>query len=264
LTSAAESFVVALARASKRAKRHLRGLDPASRDDVLATAILWCWEHKADYDPSVALEDWFLGAIRNARKSFEAGESRNAAELVPEMVSADDPVTHAEAIQAVEIVARALSPEEGRVADLMVAGYSRTEIRGQLGQVANDTLAAIRARLDALKPYIPDSRELRRVMRHARTPPAMGSDDHGELAPIDREIERLEFAPPAGADCPPCWRCQWFDGFMPGPHRPVRMPIVEPAVRDAVRDTEARKLEIAQKVRDKDLLLNEVSNEYRV
>ena len=63
------------------------------------------------------------------------------------------------------------------------------------------------------------------------------------------ELEQLDFAPPAGKDCPPCWRCMWFEGFMPDGKRSTRMGIEDAEVREAVQSTEARKIEIAQRVR---------------
>jgi hypothetical protein len=62
-------------------------------------------------------------------------------------------------------------------------------------------------------------------------------------------LEQLDFAPPAGMDCPPCWRCQWYYGFMPSGKRETRMDIEDLEVREAVKNTEARKIEIAQQVR---------------
>ena len=63
-------------------------------------------------------------------------------------------------------------------------------------------------------------------------------------------LEKLEFSPAAGKDCPPCWRCMWFEGYMPAGKRETRMKIEEAEVREAVKNTEARKIEIAQQVRD--------------
>ena len=63
------------------------------------------------------------------------------------------------------------------------------------------------------------------------------------------ELEQLDFAPPAGKDCPPCWRCQWYYGFMSSGKRETRMDIEDLEVREAVKNTEARKIEIAQRVR---------------
>jgi hypothetical protein len=106
---------------------------------------------------------------------------------------------------------------------------------------------------------MPDNTEFRRTIRAGH--PAYNSDNIGApdaklaeenrgLSWIDKEIERLDFPPPSGKECPPCWRCRWYDGFMPGTSKTVRMPITEPAVKQAVMETEARKIDIAQQVRD--------------
>lgn len=251
MTSGAEQFVIALARASQRARRYLRGLAAADREDVLATAILWCWEHKTTYDPSVALDDWFVGAIRNALRDWRRGEGRNNAELVEVMQAPDDPSTHAEAIEAVEAVAKALSPEEQRIAELITRGHTRKEIRDVMGPMANDAVAAVRVRLRGMRDLMPDFKHVSRIIRSARTPAAAASADAEITKPIgiDREIARLEFTPPGGADCPPCWKCKYFDGYLPLGSRSTGMVIVEPEVRDAVRETELRKLAIAARVR---------------
>jgi hypothetical protein len=66
---------------------------------------------------------------------------------------------------------------------------------------------------------------------------------------IDKDIERLDFPPPSGKECPPCWRCKWFEGYKPSKHKSLRFPVTEPEVREAVLDTEARKIDIAGRVR---------------
>jgi DNA-directed RNA polymerase specialized sigma24 family protein len=248
LTSAAEQFVISLARASKRARKYLRGLAAADREDVLATAILWCWEHKTEYDPSVALDDWFIGAIRNARSAWVRGEARQSAELVQEMQGSDDPVTQAQAIEAVEAIARTLTPEENKIAELVILGHSRREIREKLGPMANEMAGTVRTKLAGLHDLMPDFRHVSRIIRSVRTPAV---HDMSERTPgnIDKEIAQLEFAPPRGAECPPCWKCRWFDGFLPTGKLSTQMMIKEPEVRDAVRETEARKIAIAKGVR---------------
>ena len=74
-------------------------------------------------------------------------------------------------------------------------------------------------------------------------------ESEAQMSSIDIEIEQLDFAPPAGKDCPPCWRCMYCEGFMPDGKRATRMDIEDLEVREAVKNTEARKIEIAQQVR---------------
>ena len=69
------------------------------------------------------------------------------------------------------------------------------------------------------------------------------------MSDIDRKIEQLDFAPAHGKDCPPCWRCMWFEGFLPLGKRDTRMDIADDEVRAAVSSTEGQKILIAQQVR---------------
>jgi hypothetical protein len=80
-------------------------------------------------------------------------------------------------------------------------------------------------------------------------PPVSSDDADDPLSEIDVALERLDFAPPAGKDCPPCFRCMWFYGFLPGDKRSTRMNIEDIEIREAVKNTEVRKIEIAQQVR---------------
>jgi hypothetical protein len=104
-----------------------------------------------------------------------------------------------------------------------------------------------------LRALIPESAHTNVILRRVVTPPLPSSDENagsGHQPDIDKEIAALDFPPPSGKECPPCWRCKWFEGYMPGEHRPIRMPISEAEVRDAVRDTEAEKIRIAQEIRN--------------
>jgi RNA polymerase sigma factor (sigma-70 family) len=243
----AELFVITLARASRRARRYLKGMDSADRDDVLGSAILWCWENRALYNPSVPLDDWFVGAIRNARRDWSRGESRQVAEIVEDFPAPDTTLALAQSREAAERLAATLSDRAAAVAALVARGYSRRLIGHKL-RLSDYELSAIQKDLRRLRHLLPDETEFRATLRAASRG---GSDsDARPLAPIDREIEKLEFSPPPGKECPPCWRCKWFEGFLPGDHVPVRMPIREAEVRDAVLNTEARKVYIARRVRD--------------
>jgi len=246
MRGASELFVITLARASRRARRYLRYLNSADRDDVLAAAILWCWEHRTKYDPSVSLEDWLVSAIKNAKRDLRRGELREAAEVIADIPVSDDTVARAEALESAQQIVEALPPESRKVAGMIARGDTRNEIvaTGVAQYVVDNT----RARLKQLRHLIPDDHEFRRVLRAA---PSTDSDGQShELAPIDKEIERLEFAPPQGKECPPCWRCKWFEGFLPGAHVPVKMPVIEPDIKEAVAATEKRKIDIANLVRE--------------
>jgi RNA polymerase sigma factor (sigma-70 family) len=225
-------------------------LSRADRDDILATAILWCWENRTTYNPSVSLDDWFVGAIRNARRAWENGETHEATELTEAIAVPDDTSIKAELLQVEERInacINALAPKEQAIAVKQVNGWTRDEIAAELHVSARE-VSQVRNKLAPLQKYIPDSRDWKRIVRKATV---TDSDDMSdELASIDRDIERVEFAPPAGKDCPPCWRCKWFEGYMPvGKYKVPLMRVVEPAIRAAVLEVEARKLNIAMAVR---------------
>jgi DNA-directed RNA polymerase specialized sigma24 family protein len=254
VSSAVETFVVALSRASKKANRYLARLQPADRDDIIASALAWCWEHRTEYPLDVSLDNWFVGAVRNAKRAFFTAEGRTAAaDSLAEMQSGpgDDPAVQVEAMQAAEQLAASLSPGEMEVAVLTAQGYSRKDIERKLGRRVQDE----RKQLRKFAGLVPDVADRGRILRdvRARTVPAADSDEHRQTSKqpsIDRAIEQLDFPPPEMADCPPCWRCKYFDGYLPGLHKSVRLIISEPEVRQAVAVTEVRKIDIATRVRD--------------
>lgn len=245
MTSAAETFVVALAKASKQARWHLRGLSRADRDDVLSTAILWCWDNRAKYNPAIPLDRWFIGAVRNARKAFERGEAHHAEEVVEAIAAPDDPSWHVEVEQALERLKHNMDERDRKIVSLCLKGLDH----GAIAEKLSISLPTVSRRLARMRTYVPESENFKLAIRKAHI--ADSDDMDGDSKPaIDKEIERLEFAPPAGQDCPPCWRCKWFDGYVPTPNTVRRSPIiVEPEIRAAVLDIEARKIEIAYAIR---------------
>jgi DNA-directed RNA polymerase specialized sigma24 family protein len=248
MTSATETFAVTLARASRQANRFLRSrrLDRDDRDDVIAAAMLWCWENRDNYSLTATLEQWFLGAVRNAYQAWRAGESRNAAEYMAEIPTGDTTQAVAEALSSAQALVRALPPEYKRVMKLELSGYTREEMRAH--GVADHVITDARARIKQLRKFTPDVHEYRRVLR---TPPATLSDDVvATYSQIDKDIAALDFPPPSGKECPPCFYCKWFEGYMPSARKPVRMQITERSVKAAVLWTERRKKRIAQAVRD--------------
>lgn len=239
MTSTAQLFVVSLARASKRARRHLRGLKRADRDDVLATAILWCWENRATYNPAVSLDDWFVGAIRNARKAWKRGEARQASEMVEAVAAPDDTAWSVEVRQAINRLCRSMDKRDKRIVQLSMEGMTQEDIAEQ----ADIPLRTVKRKLARLRSMIPERDDFAVAQRRM---PTGDSDTQRGTSKIDKEIEKLEFAPSGGTDCPPCWRCKWFDGYLPAANTARRLPItIEPEIRAAVLDVEARKIEIA-------------------
>lgn len=248
MSGAGRTFVVALARASRKARRYLRDVNRADREDILATAVLWSWEHRATYTPNASLEQWFLGNVRNAYRTHMAAQSVTWEELGDDLGKADDASTYAEAVEVAKKLKSALSPRDRHLVSLLLEGHSTAEIAQEAGLGVSYVKERLQG-VQALRGLLPDPRHWERLLRSA---PARSSDQAtGELAPIDRELQELEFAPPAGKDCPPCWRCKWFEGYLPVRHRrELKSILVEPEVRAAVSSIEARKIEIAEAVRD--------------
>ena len=245
MTSAPEVFVVELARVSRMARKFVRGLSKEDRDDVLSAALLWCWEHRDSYSLTTSLETWFVNAVRDSYKAWQRGELRASAEVLNEIPTADSTLAAVEAREAATKLAASLPPDYRRVAELEAQGYTRAEMVAQ--GVVKSTIDAARARIKQMRRLIPDPHEYRTILRGAGYVDSDERLDHG--APIDREIEQLEAIPRHGADCPPCWKCKYFEGYLPGPHRRVGMPLQAPEVAAAVAATEARKVKIAKRVR---------------
>lgn len=248
MTSPGEEFVLQLSRASGRANRFLRvrSVNSNDRKDIIAAALLSCWENRNNYSLTITLDLWFLGAVRDAYKSWMAGEHRNHAEAIAEIPTGDTTLAHAEAVSSAQALMRALPREYRKVAILELQGYTRAEMieRG----ATEWTIREARERIKQLRKFVPDTHEYRAVLR---TMPATSSDDAtGEPSGIDKEIAALDFPPPTGKECPPCWRCKWFEGYLPGTNIPVRMEISEREVKAAVLKTERRKVRIAKEVRD--------------
>jgi RNA polymerase sigma factor (sigma-70 family) len=250
MTSAAESFAVILARASRQAMRFLRSrqLHREARDDVIAAAMLWCWENQNNSSLTATLEQWFMGAIRNAYRDYLRGEIRNGTtEIVENMGAKDDPEYSVMLQDAIKTMVSNMDEIDRAIVQLTLGGKDQREVSQALAM----DVVTIKRRIWKMRDQIPASAHVNTILRRAVTPPAISSDDASDkLAPIDKEIEALEFAPPQGKECPPCHYCKWFEGYMPGERRLVRMEIHEPEVKRAVKNTEARKLEIAQAVRD--------------
>jgi DNA-directed RNA polymerase specialized sigma24 family protein len=256
MTSASEVFVLQLSRASARANKFLRArsLNSDDRNDVVATAILWCWENRDNYSLTVTLDLWFLGAVRDAYKAWRAGEARNSSETIAEIPTGDTTQAAAEALSSAQALIRALPREYKRVLLLESIGYTREEMEGK--GLSRRTIDEGRARIKQLRKLMPDAHEYRRVLRAYHPPsdsavhPSHDGVSNTHQPNIDKEIAALDFPPPAGKECPPCWRCKWFEGYMPGSHVSVRMPITEPKIAEAVYNTEAEKVRIAQEVRN--------------
>ena len=259
--NAQEVFVMQLARAgANQANKFLmrRGLQQSDRDDVIAGALLWCWENRDKYDPLIAqLDMWFIRAVRNVWKSFRANELPTSEESIYNMGGRDETYEIVAAEDSAASIVRELNPTERRVASLTMQGYTKKEMR-EMG-IRETDIKESRATVKLFRGLLPDASSYRAIIR---TPPAPSSDGGGDdedlsdiatepqVSSIDRALAKIDFPPPSGNDCPPCFRCMWFEGFMPADKVSTRMEISDTEVREAVQVTEARKIEIAQQVRD--------------
>ena len=248
--NAEEIFTIQLARAAGRqANKFLisKGLQRADRDDVISAARLWCWENRANYSLTTTTETWFMYALRHALDSWRANELPTSDESIDNMGGEDTTYNTAEAESSARVLINALTPPHKEIALLAMQGYTYREILKQ-GHPER-TIKEAHQRIKQLRRLLPDDRAVRSSLR-AESSGSDSDDASGTLSPIDVELEQLEFAPHAGKDCPPCWRCMWFEGFMPADKRETRMEIEDQEIREAVKNTEARKIEIAQQVRD--------------
>jgi hypothetical protein len=247
--SAQEIFVMQLARAAAmQANKFLRarGLQKSDRDDVISAALLWCWENKANYSLTTTLETWFMNAVRNSYQDLRRSEVPTSDESIEGIGGEDTTYGAASAESDVRSLLRQLTAQERDIVGQMLDGVTwREMVRQGIPKVAIEQTKEV---LRVLRRDMPDNASRAAL---ARTAPRGGSDDAEDaLSKIDSELEKLEFSPPAGKDCPPCWRCMWFEGFMPDGKRDTRMEIEDKDVREAVKATEARKISIAQQVRD--------------
>jgi hypothetical protein len=247
--SAAEVFITQLARASAKTANgflHARGLQSSDRDDVISAAMLWCWTNRNNYSLTTTLETWFMNAVRDAYKSLQRGELPVSDESIENLGGADVTYNIVEAESSVAAIAAGLTRTERRIAVMTMEGYTKTDMLDK--GLREIDIRDARSTIKRMRELLPDESNYRILIR---TPSATSSDDLEDgLSSIDIELEQLDFAPPAGKDCPPCWRCMYYEGFLPDGKRSTRMEIVDLEVREAVRVTEARKIEIAQRVRE--------------
>jgi hypothetical protein len=251
---AEEIFTMQLARAAgSQANKflHARGLQKSDRNDVISAALLWCWENRANYSLTTTLETWFMNAVRDAYKNLKREELLTSEQSISAMSGRDDTHNIAAAESAASALLSALTPSDRKVAILTMQGFTKEDMI--MKGIPEIDVRNARSRVKQLRRLLPDERDVRVALRSGVTPRGMNLDELDEseshMSSIDIEIEQLDFAPPAGKECPPCWKCMWFEGFMPAGKRETRMDIADIEVREAVQNTEARKIEIAQQVR---------------
>lgn len=246
LNTAAEQFAIQLGRASSRARRHLRGLSSADKDDLLADAMLRCWETRESFDPTRrSVDDWFAETVRESRELKRGRRRREqprftSVERLHELAAHEDTARIAESRQLAERVYEKLTDTERAIADDMAAGFSFREIR-QRHDTSGTVTRRLYRQLQDIRGQLPDTRSLRTATVAGISREA---DHPREAAPIDHEIEKMLRRPTTErADCPVCWRCMWFEGLTPKNWSPPRLDDQE--IWLAVTNTEQEKIRIA-------------------
>lgn len=192
------------------------------------------------YDPSVPLEDWFIEALKEARHLFKRGEHATSKELNFEMAVPDDTSIRAESLEAATIIIAAFTDREhSLLTDLMGGASWREVIRTH--HASSQEVGHVTRKLAHLRELLPERRSLQRVVRRSTADVSMAEPE------IDRQIAQLDLPPPIGKECPPCFRCRWFDGFLSATYEP-KSTVEEPEIQQAIWNTEAAKLRIAAEI----------------
>lgn len=241
MNDAAQIFAIELGRAVKRSAHLLSGLRPADRDDAIAAAMLQCWETREQLDRTKEpLDAWFAQSLRESvRHIRRSSRSRQYASMkLNEIGGIDSTSQSAEAQISAEQLMEKLSDREQAVAMQLAQGYSLSHIATDL-RMPHSELKKITRKLKKLS----DNVEFK-TPRIGYAPPL--DSDHRDIAPsaIDHEIEKLLRRPASErADCVPCWKCMYFEGWSPVHYHPPAL--IEPEIQAAVAVTELRKIEIA-------------------
>lgn len=164
MSTGVEVFVTQLARASRRAMRYLHGehLTREDREDVIATAVAWCWEHRENYSLTTSLETWILNAIKDALRSVTRGNVRNRSTLA-ELTTADSTLAVAGARSAAVALIAALPMAYRRVLWLDMRGYTRAEMMER--RCSKQEIDETRARIRQLRKLLPDPVEYQQAIR---------------------------------------------------------------------------------------------------
>ena len=187
-----------------------------------------------------------MNAVRDAYKDLQRDALPTSDESIEQFGGADETYNRVAAESSARVLISALTQSHKTVAVMTMSGYTRAEMVDK--GISKRVIDEAHQRIKQLRRLLPDADGVRLI---ARTMPSVSSDDVDDSqAEIDVALEQLDFAPPAGKDCPPCFRCMWFYGFLPGDKRSTRMEINDAEIREAVFNTETRKIEIAQQVRN--------------
>lgn len=237
----AEIFTIQLGRAtSRQADKFLaaRGVSRPDRDDVIAAALLWCWENRARYSLTTTVDTWFMNAIRDAYKALRRGELPTSAETFEGVGTGDTTYDTAAAASAAAAIVAQLAPVERRIAYLTMKGYTKDEMM-DLGLRETDIRQA-RTTIKSLRALLPDA-SARTVISHA-------SGEYHTTSGIDRELEQLDAPPPHGKECPPCIHCNWWEFRYRVATAPQVAATADAEIVEAQRNILRRKIEISGRV----------------
>lgn len=226
MSSAIEQFVIELARSRAPAQKFLRGLNREDADDVLAQAVLFAWEHRAEYTNDVAPAQWFSRFLSQARRAFKphGPMTRSLDELtaargvdrLADLASSADTARESEVRSAAEGLLAAFDADERRVLRLRSAGHSVKET-AELTGFPRAHVMRVMARARRYRDVLPELAPAERTRRHVTA--GEHDPEKREPAAIDAEIERILQRPRTErADCPPCWRCMWYDALRGSGH----------------------------------------------
>lgn len=233
-----------LAKVSERGSRHLRGLTPTDREDVIAAAVLHCWENRTTFDQHVQpLDEWFATRLKAARRQL-INSQKNYVKLLNDVIDTERGGNEAEMHIAAEEFMQELNPDARQAIGMLAAGYSVRIVATEMPQLSRTTVKSLHRKMKELQDIIIVSRFYPGSAAPREYTPTQG-------AGIDHAIEALLRGPRPGKECPPCWRCSWYYGYLPNSEHFKPAAHADPEIRLAMRNLENRKIEIANELRSK-------------
>lgn len=191
MTSPGETFVVELGRAAARGRRLIRNLQRADKDDILAAAVLWCWENRDTYTGDMPLDIWFATSVKRALRVWRNGEIHAASVYMADIPVPNETEARAAVDSAARELARLITPEQRRIAILQAKGYTAREIMEKLN-VDIDKVRSTRSVLRKLQELIPDAYQVTKVLRAELKQPSDDKPSTFVKPTIDQELERLD------------------------------------------------------------------------
>lgn len=238
MSSAVEQFIIELARSSGHALRVLDRVPARARSDVLAAGITNAWERRAEYEPPQLPEIWFGKFLRAAAREWRKGERGLVDITALDETVPDETSALAEMQSEIEHAINLRGPAVAEAMSELIAGRANRDVERSYGRHTYELARKVAGKLER---QLRNPRIAQRLLRAHTTEP-----DNKRLAKIDHEIARIDFPPHERAECPVCWRCMYFYGYLPTGKHEARMKIVEPDIGEAIAATEKRKMQIAE------------------